>query len=94
MSNLPPPIPPPEAPRPLSAPLSSRQEKYKPIRIALVSCVLLATGSCAGFLTTIAGNSSWQSVGIVLGGIFVLAALGAVVSLIWLVVVWLINLSR
>jgi hypothetical protein len=74
LTTPPPPPPPPNAPRP-------RASHLKPILITLLCGVLLAAGSCFGFVSTLTSNSSNKQTLFVIG--FFAGVLGVISAGVW-----------
>jgi hypothetical protein len=72
--TTPPPPPAPEAPRP-------RASHLKPILLTLLGGILLAAGSCFGFVSTLTSNSSSKSTLFAIG--FFVGVLGVIAAGIW-----------
>ncbi len=75
--TTPPPPPAPEAPRP-------RAYHVKPILLTLLGGILLAAGSCFGFVSTLTSNSSSKSTLFAIG--FFVGVLGVIAAGIWALV--------
>lgn len=63
---------------------------YKPILITILCAVLLAAGSCYGFLNTMT-SVTWYSKA--LAAVFLVSALVFAVALVWLLVAFVINVT-
>ena len=85
MSNRPIQLLPPEK--------TAEKSAYKPVLIAIVSAAAMAAGGCYGFLSLFF-SGDWAWLGFSFGIVFVLSGLLFLLSLIWLLFVFVSNTVR
>ena len=84
---------PPEPPYAPKAPAKARVS-FKPVMITLLCAAFIALGSCAGALSAAVGGSVWRGLADPLTIVFSLAAGTFLVSIVWLIVVVIVNAFR